>query len=109
MCADCGLTLNWETNIKVGVSRSGKKSEAKIGLDPIEAWNRRYCSVADCELCESCSFKHYADQLAPLPNCNDCGNRDTCEYVPKPGEFTRINCPLWRDKQENNEEEPAHV
>jgi PHP family Zn ribbon phosphoesterase len=102
MCADCALTLEWETDIKEGISRRGKKSEVKMGLDPIEAWNRRAG-------CEHCGIWQESDRIGALPNCNDCGNRDTCEYVPKPGEIARINCPLWRAKQENNEEEPVHV
>ena len=30
-------------------------------------------------------------------DCNDCG-RSPCEYMPDPGETTRINCPLWESK-----------
>ena len=30
-------------------------------------------------------------------DCNDCG-RSPCEYIPYPGETTRINCPLWESK-----------
>ena len=41
-CTVCGLTLEWETEIKVGISRTGRRTVAKAGLDPIEAWNRRY-------------------------------------------------------------------
>lgn len=41
-CTGCGLTLEWETEIKVGISRTGRRTVAKAGLDPIEAWNRRH-------------------------------------------------------------------
>ena len=96
-CTDCGLTLEWETDIKVGVSRSGKHTQVKAGLDPIEAWNRRpHNDVAACDLCETCSNKIYADQVAALPNCNDCGAAAGCDYMPKIGQHARINCPLWR-------------
>lgn len=27
--------------------------------------------------------------------CNSCGKFKTCEYLPRWGEPTRINCPLW--------------
>lgn len=94
-CTACGLTLEWETEIAVVVSRSGQRITKKTSLDPIEAWNRRYCSISSCELCEVCSIKKHADQVAGLPNCNDCGVHD-CEYKPQPGEHARINCPLWR-------------
>ena len=87
-CTDCGLTLEWKTEIKVGVSRSGKRTPVKAGLDPIEAWNRR----SDCE---NCVHIEYADQVAKLPNCHSCGAFD-CEHRPNEGETIRINCPLWR-------------
>lgn len=90
-CADCGLTLEWETEIKQSVSRSGKHV-MEVGLNPFEAWNRRE-GMADCE---SCGVKCYADQVAGLPNCNDCGAGKTCDFMPKPGQHTRINCPLWQ-------------
>lgn len=89
-CTGCGLTLNWETDIKVGISRSGKRTTVKAGPDPIEAWNRR----ADG------GYKSYYDQVAHLPSCNNCGKAQSCEYCPKPGEVARINCPLWRAKEE---------
>ena len=87
-CTDCGLTLEWETEIKVGISRSGKRTRQKVGLDPIEAWNRR-------ATCDDCVHVEYADTVAKLPNCHSCGVFD-CEHRPNPGETIRINCPLWR-------------
>lgn len=87
-CTDCGLTLEWETEIKVGVSRSGKRTLAKAGLDPIEAWNRR-------RMCDNCGERCLAEQVLKLHDCNDCDN-ESCGYKPQPGEHTRINCPLWR-------------
>lgn len=87
-CTDCGLTLEWETEMQVGVSRSGKRTAVKTSLDPIEAWNRR-------SGCETCVHVEYADDLAKLPSCNGCGVFD-CEHRPHPDEMVRINCPLWR-------------
>lgn len=96
-CTDCGLTLEWETEIKVGVSRAtGTKTAVKAGLDPIEAWNRR----RDCNDCENCLYKQHSDMVAALNNCNDCGNIKGCEYAPEIGATARINCPLWRAKEE---------
>lgn len=37
----------------------------------------------------------YAERVAALPDCNTCGKVKACEYLPKPGESVRINCPLW--------------
>lgn len=91
-CTECGMTLEWETEIKVGVSRSGKRSPVVCGLNPIEAWNRR-------RMCENCGEKIHSERVAKLPSCNDCGAARLCEYIPKPGEFARINCPLWRAKE----------
>lgn len=88
-CTACGLTLDWETNIKVGVSRSGQRTTAKAGLDPIEAWNRR-------QMCENCRDRVHSEQVATLPNCNDCGAAKTCRFIPQPGQPARINCPVWR-------------
>lgn len=37
-------------------------------------------------------------QIISYPDCNTCGKKDKCRYCPKPGEQTRINCPLWTSK-----------
>lgn len=34
-------------------------------------------------------------ELQALPDCNDC-MRQGCEYKPRAGEHTRINCPLHK-------------
>ena len=106
-CTDCGLTLDWQTEIKAGVSRSGKRTVVKASLDPIEAWNRRQPNCDACTYCRECSTRSYANQVLNLPNCNDCGVKG-CEYKPQPGEHCRINCPLWRAaEKETNEKETA--
>lgn len=28
-------------------------------------------------------------------NCNDCGKRTDCEYLPQVGEQVRMNCPFY--------------
>jgi hypothetical protein len=28
-------------------------------------------------------------------DCNRCGKKKTCEYVPKPGRLVRYNCPFY--------------
>ena len=32
-------------------------------------------------------------------NCNECGDKENCNYRPRPGETVRANCPLWRAPQ----------
>lgn len=96
-CSDCGLTLEWETEYETSYSRtSGQAFRRKVSLDPIEAWNRRTgCEDCGCD-CETCSFKKHSTLVAELNDCNNCGAKEVCEYVPQPGQFTRINCPLWK-------------
>lgn len=36
-----------------------------------------------------------ADRVSKQHNCNDCGKKKSCEYVPQCGDPVRINCPLW--------------
>jgi predicted RNA-binding Zn-ribbon protein involved in translation (DUF1610 family) len=94
-CTACGLTLEWETEIKVSVSRTGRRIREQQGPDPIEAWNRRQGPN-----CESCGVRNYAENINMLHNCNDCGQRNDCEHLPEPGQMARINCPLWRHEEE---------
>ena len=35
------------------------------------------------------------DEIMSLHDCNDCGRKHCCPYVPKAGQMVRINCPLW--------------
>ena len=48
--------------------------------------------------CKNCGYKSYYAQVAAQNDCNDCGKKNTCQYVPRPGGIVRINCPLWRAK-----------
>ena len=38
------------------------------------------------------------ERVKSCNDCNTCGKRDTCQYLPRFGETTRINCPLWENK-----------
>lgn len=91
-CTGCGLTLSWETEIKVGVSRSGKRNPVQCGPDPFEAWNRRAC-------CDNCGDRVYTEQMTKQHDCNDCGVAKSCEHLPQIGQPVRVNCPLWQDKE----------
>jgi len=44
----------------------------------------------------------WAIQLKSFHDCNDCGNKN-CGYIPKPGQVTRINCPLWKREEQEHE------
>ena len=90
-CSCCGLTLEWDTEIKVGISRSGVRLPVQAGMDPMEAWNRRACS--------DCGHKLHSDRVNELPSCNDCGKQRKCEYEPPIGEYCRINCPHWVERE----------
>lgn len=42
------------------------------------------------------SLQEYFDRITALPDCNTCLKKDlACEFRPKPGQHTRINCPLY--------------
>ena len=44
-------------------------------------------------------YKSLLKQLVSLPDCNTCDSK-YCTYRPNIGAFTRINCPLWRGKED---------
>lgn len=37
----------------------------------------------------------FCKNISTLPDCNTCGNKHSCEYVPRVGAYTRINCPHY--------------
>ena len=37
----------------------------------------------------------FADNISKLPDCNTCLKKNLCEFMPKYGEYCRINCPAW--------------
>lgn len=61
----------------------------------LEMYQRGYAD-AKANLCSGCSYKAYYARVAAQNDCNDCGDRRTCQHVPQPGGIVRINCPLWR-------------
>lgn len=111
-CRNCGLSLEWATNIRVGISLSGKRTALKEGLDPFEAWNRRHdCKTLDdvklwpdtprcLPICEKCPANALTALLAKAHDCNDCGANPGCQYMPQAGQLTRFNCPHWEPKED---------
>lgn len=41
------------------------------------------------------SLQIFADNISKLPNCNTCLKQNRCEFMPRWGEYCRINCPAW--------------
>ena len=41
------------------------------------------------------SLQIFADNISELPDCNTCFKKGMCEFMPKYGEYCRINCPHW--------------
>lgn len=41
------------------------------------------------------SYKIFFEDITKCGDCNDCRKSATCEFVPKVGQTTRYNCPLW--------------
>lgn len=37
----------------------------------------------------------YVNNISKLPDCNTCLKKGVCEFVPRAGEYCRINCPAW--------------
>lgn len=63
------------------------------------------CSECERGNCEGCVYKGEFERLMNLPNCHDCGlsTGNSCEHRPKLGEDIRINCPLWKPKEEDTQ------
>ena len=41
----------------------------------------------------------FTESMRKLQNCESCG-KEKCEYGPRLGKPTRINCPLWEEAEE---------
>ena len=50
-------------------------------------------------------LQFFADNISKLPDCNTCMKKHTCEFMPKYGEYCRINCPAWLGEPEPPKEE----
>ena len=37
----------------------------------------------------------YFREVSNVPDCNNCGKKRTCKYVPAWGDLVRINCSMW--------------
>ena len=50
------------------------------------------------------SLQAFADNISKLPDCNTCLKKNLCEFIPKYGEYCRINCPAWLGQPPKEEE-----
>lgn len=82
-------------HIKLPNLLPGDLATVKAAME--EMYQRGYADAKE-NLCTGCSYKSYYSQVAAQGDCNDCGKARSCQYVPRPGGITRINCPLWRAK-----------
>lgn len=67
----------------------------------VDVRNCRDCHRGDCE---TCGFKIHSEGVSKLPDCNNCGKRIDCQYLPRLGEYARINCPLWVEMEDLSNE-----
>ena len=48
------------------------------------------------DICELIDLRAYCAHIMALPDCNTCRRKHSdCEYMPRPGHATRINCPFY--------------
>jgi hypothetical protein len=42
-------------------------------------------------------YKRHSDSISQLPDCNTCGKKakGNCEFMPRCGDWVRINCAFW--------------
>ena len=50
-----------------------------------------------------CDYARLGYDVSTYNNCNNCGIKHDCEYIPQAGCSVRWNCPLWKPyKAEEN-------
>lgn len=52
----------------------------------------------DKEITKLKQYEQFYNDVVSKPDCNTCAKRQ-CEYMPKLGQITRFNCPLWEEKK----------
>lgn len=51
------------------------------------------------------NLQYFADSISKLPDCNTCLKKTMREFLPKYGEYCRINCHAWLGEPEPPKEE----
>lgn len=44
---------------------------------------------------ELSGLRIFQRNISELPDCNTCLKKTMCEFLPKYGDYCRINCPHW--------------
>lgn len=70
--------------------------------------------VERCDKCErgdcaTCTYQSEFKKLMALPNCVDCADRKFCAFEPKPGEYVRVNCPLYKRYRKLTDEDKERM
>ena len=47
------------------------------------------------------SLQFFADSISKLTDCNTCLNKGNCKFMPRYGEYCRINCFAWVGEKPN--------
>lgn len=103
-CSECGLTKTYAADDFYG--RKYKTFE-----EVVDDWNSQYSHKADKEtrLDKTISDVGYTldclvllRKIMEMGDCNVCANKD-CEYMPKPGQMVRYNCPFYKAEKEDEE------
>lgn len=80
-----------------------KQYKGQPDLDEVEVGVQfKPCDKCDRGDCTACAYKQEFEKLMALPNCNDCAHNphSSCGVCPNPGDFVRVNCPLWRGRED---------
>ena len=43
---------------------------------------------------------NFRKTMFDMPNCNNCGAAEGCDYLPDWGQPVRWNCPHWKERGE---------
>lgn len=52
-----------------------------------------------------CDYARLGYSVSTHNSCNNCGIAKDCEYRPQPGCSVRWNCPLWKSRYEEEDNE----
>lgn len=65
-------------------------------------WRERCAAIDAADAIEELiadrdKYKRHSDSISHLPDCNTCGKKakENCEFMPRCGDWVRINCAFW--------------
>lgn len=90
MTLDQAITHAWEVSDEQGCTECGTAHmQLAFWLEELRERRKREDGIPN-------QYKMFYDRITSLHDCNDCGSKANCKYLPKWGDATRINCPLWK-------------